>query len=50
MLLGIVVNQAGCERLFSDLKNTQGDKRTRLGLQKLEKLTKVILGNLKYRN
>ena len=24
MLLTIVVNQAGCERLFSDIGNTQG--------------------------
>jgi hypothetical protein len=41
MLLKIVVNQAGCERLFSDVGNTQGDRRTRLGLHKLEKMTKV---------
>ena len=41
LLLRIVVNQAGCERLFSDLKNKQSDKRTRLGLEKLEKKAKV---------
>lgn len=42
MLLTIVVNQAGCERLFSDIGNTQGTRRTRLGLEKLEKITKVV--------
>lgn len=42
-LLRIVVNQAGCERLFSDVGNTQGDRRTRIAVQKLEKITKVLL-------
>ena len=42
MLLTIVVNQAGCERLFSDIGNTQGTRRTRLGLEKLEKIMKVV--------
>ena len=41
MLLGIVVNQVGCEQLFSDLKIKQGDKQTCIGLGKLEKMTKV---------
>ena len=41
LLLWIVVNQAGCEWLFSDLKNKQSDKRTCLGLEKLEKMAKV---------
>ena len=37
LLLRIVVNQAGCEQLFSDLKNKQSDKQTHLRLEKLEK-------------
>jgi hypothetical protein len=41
LLLKIVVNQAGCERTFSDLKVKQTDRRNRLGLEKLEKMTKV---------
>lgn len=41
ILLTIVANQAGCERLFLDIGNTQGTQRTRLGLEKLEKITKV---------
>ena len=41
LLLSVIVNQAGCERLFSDLGNTQGTRRTQLGIQKLEKMTKV---------
>jgi hypothetical protein len=41
LLLRIVVNQAGCEQLFSDLKNKQGDKHTCLGLEELEKMAKV---------
>jgi hypothetical protein len=40
-LLKIVVNQAGCERVFSDLKIKQTHRRARLGLQKLDKMTKV---------
>ena len=45
-LLKIVVNQAGCERLFSDLKIKQTDRRNRLGLAKLEKMTKVCRAQL----
>ena len=41
ILLKIVVNQAGCERVFSDLKIKQTQRRNRLGLDKLEKMTKV---------
>ena len=41
ILLTIVANQAGCERLFSDIGNTQGTWRTQLSLEKLEKITKV---------
>ncbi|KAF9466987.1 ribonuclease H-like domain-containing protein [Collybia nuda] len=40
-LLTIVVNQAGCERLFSDLKIKQTQRQNRLGLKKLEKMTMV---------
>ena len=41
LLLSVVINQAGCEWLFSDLSNTQGMRRTQLGIQKLKKMTKV---------
>jgi hypothetical protein len=41
MILTVVVNQAGCERVFSDLKIKQTQRRNRLGLAKLEKMTKV---------
>jgi len=41
ILLTIVANQVGCERLFSDVGNTQGTRQTRLGREKLEKITKV---------
>jgi hypothetical protein len=41
LLLNIIANQAGCERTFSDLKVKQTDRRNRLGLKKLEKMTKV---------
>ena len=41
ILLKVVVNQAGCERVFSDLKIKQTQRRNRLGLKKLEKMTKV---------
>src|SRR5882762_4245313 len=41
MIFSIVVNQAGCERTFSDLKVKQMDRCSRLGLQKLDKMTKV---------
>ena len=40
-ILQIVVNQAGCECLFSDLKIKQTDQQNGLGLPKLEKMTKV---------
>jgi hypothetical protein len=42
-LFKIVVNEAGCERVFSFLKEESKDWRNRLGLQKLEKMTKVCL-------
>jgi hypothetical protein len=41
LLLKVVVNQAGCERVFSDLKVKQTDRRNRLGLAKLKKMMKV---------
>ncbi|KAJ6600160.1 ribonuclease H-like domain-containing protein [Mycena sp. CBHHK59/15] len=41
MLLKIVVNQAGCERVFSDLKVKQTQCRNRLKLEKLDKMTKT---------
>lgn len=40
-LLKIVANQAGCERVFSDLKVKQTQCRVRLGLAKLAKMTQV---------
>jgi hypothetical protein len=40
-LFKIVVNEAGCERVFSFLKEESKDWHNRLGLQKLEKMTKV---------
>ena len=43
LLLGIVVNQAGCERDFSDLKIKKTRLRNRLGLPKLHKMSKVCL-------
>ncbi|KAI9507055.1 hypothetical protein F5148DRAFT_1285717 [Russula earlei] len=42
-LLTIVVNQAGCECFFSDLKVKQTQRWNHLGLKKLEKMTKVKL-------
>jgi hypothetical protein len=39
-ILKIMVNQAACERLFSCLKKT--DKRNRIGLKKVEKMSKVF--------
>jgi hypothetical protein len=42
LLLKIVVNQAGCERVFSDLKVKQMQRRNRVKLQKLDKMTKVM--------
>jgi hypothetical protein len=41
MIFSIVVNQAGCKQTFSDLKVKQTDRRSRLGLEKLDKMTKV---------
>lgn len=41
LLLGVVVNQAGVERVFSDLKIKQTARRNRLALTKLDKMTKV---------
>ncbi|KAJ7042281.1 hypothetical protein C8F04DRAFT_1295245 [Mycena alexandri] len=43
-VLKVVVNQAGCERVFSDLKNRESPRRSRTGLAKLEKLTKINSG------
>ncbi|KAJ6533403.1 hypothetical protein DFH09DRAFT_1325710 [Mycena vulgaris] len=40
-LLKIVVNQAGCEHIFSDLKVKQTQRRNRLKLDKLVKMTKI---------
>jgi hypothetical protein len=40
-ILKIVVNQAGCEHVFSDLKVKQTQRRNRLKLEKLDKMTKV---------
>ncbi|KAJ6624566.1 ribonuclease H-like domain-containing protein [Mycena sp. CBHHK59/15] len=41
LLLKIVVNQAGCERVFSDIKVKQTQRRNRLKLAKLDKMTKT---------
>ena len=41
ILLMIVANQVGCEQLFLGVSNTQGTWQTQLGLEKLEKITKV---------
>ncbi|KAJ7882909.1 ribonuclease H-like domain-containing protein [Mycena leptocephala] len=41
LLLKIVVNQAGCERVFSDIKVKQTQRRNRLKLAKLDKMTKI---------
>jgi hypothetical protein len=41
LLLGLVVNQASNERSFSDLKIKQTRLRNRLGIPKLEKMSKV---------
>jgi hypothetical protein len=41
LLLKIVVNQVGSERVFSNLRVKQTDGRNHLGLQKLQKMTKV---------
>ncbi|KAF9021291.1 hypothetical protein BDZ89DRAFT_957628 [Hymenopellis radicata] len=44
MLLDLVVNQAGMERTFSDAKVKKTDRRNRMALHKLEKLSKVGAG------
>jgi hypothetical protein len=41
LLLEIVVNQAGNERVFSDLKIKKTRLRNRLGIPKLDKMSKV---------
>lgn len=41
MLLKVVANQGGVERVFSDLKVKQTQRRARLGLPKIAKMTKV---------
>jgi hypothetical protein len=41
ILLKIIVNQASCEHVFSDLEIKQTQCRNHLGLEKLEKMTKV---------
>jgi hypothetical protein len=41
LLLGIVANQAGTERMFSDLKIKKSRLRNRLGTEKLHKMSKV---------
>ncbi|KAJ7445390.1 ribonuclease H-like domain-containing protein [Mycena galericulata] len=41
-LFGIIVNQAGVERVFSFLKETTKDRRNRLGLAKTEKVLKPV--------
>lgn len=43
VLLKVVVNQAGVEQIFSDLKVKAAHRRARLGLVKLAKMTKVRL-------
>ena len=41
IIFSIVVNQVGCEWTFSDLEVKQTDHRSQLGLEKLDKMTKV---------
>jgi hypothetical protein len=41
MILKVVVNQAGCERVFSDVGNIESPRRSRTALAKLEKITKA---------
>ena len=43
LLLTIIINQAGCEQVFSDLKVKQTQCCNRLGLRKLAKMTKVSM-------
>ncbi|KAF8215271.1 hypothetical protein K438DRAFT_1749332 [Mycena galopus ATCC 62051] len=40
-ILRVVVNQAGCERLFSHVKETESPRRSCLALCKMEKIAKV---------
>jgi hypothetical protein len=37
----VVVNEAGCERVFSLVKETSKDRCNRLALEKIDKITKV---------
>ena len=41
LLLGIIVNQAGNERDFSDLKIKKARLQNRVGIPKLQKMSKV---------
>ncbi|KAJ6509609.1 hypothetical protein DFH09DRAFT_1100883 [Mycena vulgaris] len=41
IILNIVANQAGCECMFSRTKVEQSDHRNRLGLEKMDKRTKI---------
>ena len=43
IVLQIIANQAGCERVFLDLKVKQTQRRNQLGLVKLERMTKVCV-------
>jgi hypothetical protein len=43
LLLTIVMNQGGAERDFSDLKVKKTQRRSRLKLRRLEKMSKVLL-------
>jgi hypothetical protein len=42
-VLKVVVNQAGCEHVFSDVGNIESPRRSRTALAKLEKITKACL-------
>jgi hypothetical protein len=46
LLLEIVCNTAGTERLFSNLKIRLSDRKSRMKLPKLEKKAKGLFGNL----
>jgi hypothetical protein len=37
----VVVNEAGCKRVFSFVKQRVDDRQNRLGIEKTEKITKV---------
>jgi hypothetical protein len=41
-ILSIVVNTAGCERVFSDMGEKKGDRCNRLCDEKVEKMVKVL--------